>query len=202
LEDCLEGTLYNEDGTEFKAKPAPKPAVTPSATAYTPVPPKPKAPSLFDLLSPPTATATEPTGVEQTENEYDPDNGDSDAEETKFYGELGDVYGDEAGNVRDEDYDETEELTAKARDIAEFPEIEDEAADRQDGQPELRQIGENKYVDNDGIVYECTEVAKDTVSAPPAKIEAAIPVALSALFGGALIMACEEASVPLLRSAR
>ena len=45
-EDSIEGILYNEDGTEYKpAKPTiAKPVMKPSA------PPKPKVPSLLDLL--------------------------------------------------------------------------------------------------------------------------------------------------------
>ena len=49
-EDSIEGTLYNEDGTEYKA---PVPKVTAKATAVKSVPPKPQPKpqmSMFDLL--------------------------------------------------------------------------------------------------------------------------------------------------------
>ena len=56
-EDSIPGTLYNEDGTEYKApKPAPKVTPKPSATAEAPVVPAPKPQpkagqmSMFDLF--------------------------------------------------------------------------------------------------------------------------------------------------------
>ena len=56
-EDSILGTLYNEDGTEYKApKPAPKVTPKPSATAEAPVVPAPKPQpkagqmSMFDLF--------------------------------------------------------------------------------------------------------------------------------------------------------
>ena len=59
-EDSIPGTLYNEDGTEYKApKPAPKVTPKPSATAEAPVVPAPKPQpkagqmSMFDLFDEP-----------------------------------------------------------------------------------------------------------------------------------------------------
>ena len=56
-EDSILGTLYNEDGTEYKApKPTPKVTPKPSVTAETPVTPAPKSQpkagqmSMFDLF--------------------------------------------------------------------------------------------------------------------------------------------------------
>ena len=63
-EDSILGTLYNEDGTEYKApKPAPKVTPKPSATAEAPVVPAPKPQpkagqmSMFDLFDEPEAVA-------------------------------------------------------------------------------------------------------------------------------------------------
>ena len=49
-EDTIVGTLYNPDGTKYEE---PKKATTPKTTCplSTPTPPKPKEPTLFDLLS-------------------------------------------------------------------------------------------------------------------------------------------------------
>ena len=48
-EDSIEGTLYNEDGTEYKIQP--KPAVKAPTTNYTPPKPQPKPQlSMFDML--------------------------------------------------------------------------------------------------------------------------------------------------------
>lgn len=52
-EDSIEGTLYNEDGTEYKP-PKPQPKTTPSSTisSYTPPAPKPKPQiSIFDMFT-------------------------------------------------------------------------------------------------------------------------------------------------------
>ena len=63
-EDSILGTLYNEDGTEYKApKPAPKVTPKPSATAEAPAVPAPKPQpkagqmSMFDLFDEPEAVA-------------------------------------------------------------------------------------------------------------------------------------------------
>ena len=63
-EDSILGTLYSEDGTEYKApKPAPKVTPKPSATAEAPVVPAPKPQpkagqmSMFDLFDEPEAIA-------------------------------------------------------------------------------------------------------------------------------------------------
>lgn len=75
-EDSIPGTLYNEDGTEYKApKPAPKVTPKPSTTAEAPVVPAPKPQpkagqmSMFDLFDEPE------TEVEETADadEYDED---------------------------------------------------------------------------------------------------------------------------------
>jgi len=49
-EDSIEGTLFNEDGTEFK--PIVKPAVKPIVTKTEVKPATPPKPSLFDLVEP------------------------------------------------------------------------------------------------------------------------------------------------------
>ena len=66
-EDEIIGTLYNEDGSEYKPpKPEYKPVHTPTVSPKI-APPKPKQPSLFDFLSSP----EEPPKDEPTE---EPDN--------------------------------------------------------------------------------------------------------------------------------
>ena len=51
-EDSIEGTLYNEDGSEYKAPAPVKTATTTPAVTYTPPKPQPKPQiSMFDLLS-------------------------------------------------------------------------------------------------------------------------------------------------------
>ena len=73
-EDSILGTLYNEDGTEYKpAKPTPKVTPKPSTTAEAPVVPAPKPQpkagqmSMFDLFDEP-ETEAEPT---EEADEYD-----------------------------------------------------------------------------------------------------------------------------------
>ena len=76
-EDSILGTLYNEDGTEYKApKPAPKVTPKPSATAKAPAVPAPKPQpkagqmSMFDLFDEPeteTVETTETDGCDEEE---------------------------------------------------------------------------------------------------------------------------------------
>ena len=69
-EDSIEGTLYNEDGTEYKA---PMPKVTAKAPAVKSVPPKPQPKpqmSMFDLLD---AKPEEPAAEEPDDEPMDDD---------------------------------------------------------------------------------------------------------------------------------
>ena len=70
-EDSIEGTLYNEDGTEYKA---PMPKVTAKAPAVKSVPPKPQPKpqmSMFDLLdAKPEEPAAEEPDDEPTDEDY------------------------------------------------------------------------------------------------------------------------------------
>lgn len=72
-EDSIEGTLYNEDGTEYKPpKPTPKKkTVTPSAAPAPIVTKKPESPqlSLFDFADDLIPSAPQETPVEDDENE-------------------------------------------------------------------------------------------------------------------------------------
>ena len=75
-EDSILGTLYNEDGTEYKApKPAPKVTPKPSATAEAPVVPapnpQPKAGqmSMFDLFDEPETVVEETTEADEYDKE-------------------------------------------------------------------------------------------------------------------------------------
>ena len=83
-ENSIHGTLYNEDGTEYKApKPAPKVTPKPSATAEAPVVPAPKPQpkagqmSMFDLFDKPETKVEESTEAD----EYGEDEVASDARE-------------------------------------------------------------------------------------------------------------------------
>ena len=93
-EDSILGTLYNEDGTEYKApKPAPKVTPKPSATAEAPVVPAPKPQpkagqmSMFDLFDEPE------TVVEDTADadEYDEEDAAIEASESPIEGEEPEV---------------------------------------------------------------------------------------------------------------
>ena len=70
-EDSIEGTLYNEDGTEYKA---PMPKVTVKAPAVKAAPPKPQPKpqmSMFDLLdAKPEEPAAEEPNDEPTDEDY------------------------------------------------------------------------------------------------------------------------------------
>ena len=70
-EDSIEGTLFNEDGTEYKA---PVPKVTAKAPAVKSVPPKPQPKpqmSMFDLLdAKPEELAAEEPDDEPTDEDY------------------------------------------------------------------------------------------------------------------------------------
>lgn len=80
-EDSIEGTLYNEDGTEYKAqKPATKPK--PVASSPTPTAPKPKPQmSLFDMLDVPSNEQSTPSETEEPNEIDSPD--DEDEEPTE-----------------------------------------------------------------------------------------------------------------------
>ncbi len=75
-EDSILGTLYNEDGSEYKApKPAPKVTPKSSATAEAPVVPAPKPQtkagqmSMFDLFDEPETGAKETTEADEYDEE-------------------------------------------------------------------------------------------------------------------------------------
>ena len=75
-EDSIFGTLYNEDGTEYKApKPTPKVTPKPSTTAEVPVVPAPKPQpkagqmSMFDLFDEPGVVAEEATETDKCDED-------------------------------------------------------------------------------------------------------------------------------------
>ena len=70
-EDSIEGTLYNEDGTEYKA-PVPKVTAKAPTVKYTPPKPQPKPQmSMFDLLdAKPEEPAAEEPDDEPTDEDY------------------------------------------------------------------------------------------------------------------------------------
>ena len=68
-EDSIEGTLYNEDGSDYKA-PMPKVTAKAPAVKYTPPQPKPQM-SMFDLLdAKPEEPAAEEPDDEPTDEDY------------------------------------------------------------------------------------------------------------------------------------
>ena len=80
-EDSIEGTLYNEDGTEYKP---PKPVTPPKpATAYTPPKPQPKPQmSLFELMENNTGEEKPSENTQDVSQKAEqPDNPDRDDEE-------------------------------------------------------------------------------------------------------------------------
>ena len=97
-EDSIEGTLYNEDGTEYKA-PVPKVTAKAPTVKYTPPKPQPKPQmSMFDLLdAKPEDSAAEEPDDEPTDEEY-AEAAEQLAEETAFQAdpETGEVI---AGSV-------------------------------------------------------------------------------------------------------
>ena len=73
-EDSIEGTLYNEDGTPYKATPkvTPKPVKPVPATVVTkPTKPETKQFTLFDLVSTESPIKEEPKPVEEDETKKD-----------------------------------------------------------------------------------------------------------------------------------
>ena len=70
-EDSIEGTLYNEDGTEYKATPAPKTETVKPVTPTTKAKPKEESPqlSLFDFSTDLTDTEPSETHPEDDEDE-------------------------------------------------------------------------------------------------------------------------------------
>ena len=80
-EDSIEGTLYNEDGTEYK--PAPVPVKKSAIPTYTPPAPKPKPQmSIFDDLLKMEQTETPPT-MSETDDEETDTNDENNGDETE-----------------------------------------------------------------------------------------------------------------------
>ena len=71
-EDSIEGTLYNEDGTEYKPpKPVAKTKPATSSPAPTAQKPKPQM-SLFDMLDAPSGKQTTPSETEESDEQDTP----------------------------------------------------------------------------------------------------------------------------------
>ena len=90
-EDSIEGTLYNEDGTEYKPqKPAAKSKPAVSAPAPTAPKPKPQM-SLFDMLDAPSNEQTTPSETEEPDEQDIPDDEDdviSEEEQREILAEI------------------------------------------------------------------------------------------------------------------
>lgn len=159
-ESSIEGTLYNEDGTEYKP---PKPVRTtapktaPSASVVT-ASPKPKPMTLFDLFDTPADADKKPQTEPAAAAKPDEDETEQDEPDT---------------GIDEIDADSTDESDAGADEIdadnADEPEEEEKI-------PNLRQISETEYVDDDGVIY-------SEVSTQPEDKEISV---LLDIFGGAL----------------
>lgn len=80
-EDSIEGTLYNEDGTEYKP-PKPVAKTKPAVSSPAPAAPKPKPQmSLFDMLDAPSDEQTTSSEAEESDEQDIPD--DEDEEPTE-----------------------------------------------------------------------------------------------------------------------
>ena len=90
-EDSIEGTLYNEDGTEYKPpKPVAKTKPATSSPAPTAQKPKPQM-SLFDMLDAPSGKQTTPSETEESDEQDIPDDEDdviSEEEQREILAEI------------------------------------------------------------------------------------------------------------------
>ena len=87
-ESDIIGTLYNEDGSEYKPpKPEYKPPVTPTVT-QKPAKPKPQQASLFDLLTDPETAPKDEPMEEKIEEPVEELNDDNDSETTELEVDL------------------------------------------------------------------------------------------------------------------
>jgi len=129
-EDSIAGTLFNEDGTEYKP---PKPVYTPKVSAQTiiaPPPPKPKPQmSLFDLMDGKAVEVAEPDESEVPDTDEGADTEEPDTDEAA---------------------DEPEEPEETAGDGCDGESEEPELSEIPQG---LRQISDTQMVDDDGILY-------------------------------------------------
>ncbi|MCL2797718.1 MAG: PcfK-like family protein [Firmicutes bacterium] len=170
-EDSIAGTLFNEDGTEYKP---PKPVYTPKASAQTviaPPPPKPKPQmSLFDLMDGKAVDAApKESEAPDTDEADEPEETESDADE---------------GTDEADEPEESEESEEPAEDDCGDEPVEAACADEPDELDEqdipsgLRQISETQMVDDDGIMYTIV----------PRQEENPLPDALACIFGDLLIV--------------
>lgn len=156
-EDSIEGTLYNEDGTAYKPQ---SPTVSRPAV---PVAPKPKTPSLFDMMEQPATDAADTDGSEAEDNAVMDEPDEPEACDTP------------------EEFNAPEE-ESRADDVGE-PEA-DICSDEpiQPAMSEMLRIDETQYVvDKDGVVHEFTEQTCDRNASET------LPAALTNLFGDTLI---------------
>lgn len=130
-EDSIEGTLYNEDGTEYKL---PKPVITKAAAPKAPEKPKPKNLSFFDMLDSNTAVEPEP------DDDDDP---------------LFDDIDNEAIDDRPED---GQEPVTRADLFDDEPAIAEPDPDDTD---DLIQISETQFVDKNGVIYDVDNAGND-----------------------------------------
>ena len=123
-EDSIEGTLFNEDGTEYKPTPVSRPISNTYATTYTSPAPKPKPQiSLFDMLD--TTLAAVPETKQDILSQEETVSSDS-----------------EEVNISDEN--DNEELIEST---------ENTCVDEINIPQGLIYIGENRYIDDNGIIY-------------------------------------------------
>ena len=100
-EDSIEGTLYNEDGTEYKIQP--NVAAKAPAVKYSPPKPQPKPQlSMFDMLE-----NSDSSGICGAQSEDEPSDEDEEVVEQNVDPETGEILSEEEMRAFDGDIDET-----------------------------------------------------------------------------------------------
>ncbi|MCL2861943.1 MAG: PcfK-like family protein [Firmicutes bacterium] len=143
-EDSIEGTLYNEDGTEYKPQKIStiKPVTKPSVTS-----PTISKPSMFDLINsgePPQANQVE--CVEPTKSVEEDFDSFSDAEITEI---LDEIHEEESNKAKNESKSEIIETENNRQNCPTYP------------TKASKMLDENIMVDEDGVVHKITPTTKD-----------------------------------------
>lgn len=100
-EDSIEGTLYNEDGSEYKIQP--NVAAKAPAVKYSPLGPQPKPQlSMFDMLE-----NSDSSGICATQSEEELSDEDEEVVEQNVDPETGEILSEEEMRAFDGDIDET-----------------------------------------------------------------------------------------------
>ena len=160
-ENDVIGTLYNEDGTEYKPpKPVAKPSSKAKAAATAVIVEKPKPMTLFDLMD--NGGAKIDASIVKTETEEA-------ADDSKILEE-------------NKPADEPEVIASTVNKLENHGNLSNDVFAESPailGPQELIPIGDNKFVDEDGVVYDKTPTAQTAVNS--------IPSVLQKIFGDTLI---------------